>query len=84
MGIQVEPKTARKMLLVRYCDTGGDDSDADENDDDDDGDDGDDGDGDGDGDDDDGDDSDGDGDDDDVKLPTHMTLHGVTKSCAAK
>ena len=65
MGIQVEPKTARKMLFVRYCDTGGDDSDADENDDDD-GDDGDDGDG--DGDDDDGDDSDGDGDDDDDEV----------------
>ena len=28
MGIQVEPKTACKMLFVRYCDTGGDDSDA--------------------------------------------------------
>ena len=63
MGIQVEPKTARKMLFVRYCDTGGDDSDADENDDGDDGDDGD-----GDGDDDDGDDSDGDGDDDDDEV----------------
>ena len=73
MGIQVEPKTARKMLFVRYCDTGGDDSDADENDDDD-GDDGDDGDG--DGDDDDGDDSDGDDDDDDEVADAHDVAWG--------
>jgi hypothetical protein len=70
MGIQVEPKTARKMLFVRYCDTGGDDSDSDENGDDDDDCDG------GDDDDDDGDDSDGDGDDDDEVADAHDVAWG--------